>query len=74
MAYITKKKIAQAFHDVVLVRGFSRTSVTAIMSTADFRRQTFYDYFQDKDKPLSCYRDRVLLHRILEKLFVLLIY
>ncbi|AOG32567.1 Transcription regulator, TetR family protein [Lactiplantibacillus plantarum] len=64
MAYITKKKIAQAFHDVVLVRGFSRTSVTAIMSTADFRRQTFYDCFQDKYELLTWFIDDTLTETV----------
>ena len=64
MAYITKKKIAQAFHDVVLVKGFSRTSVTAIMDTADFRRQTFYDYFQDKYELLTWFIDDTLTETV----------
>lgn len=53
--YITKKKIATAFHTVVLKTGFDHTSVTGIMDTAKIRRQSFYDYFQDKYELLVWY-------------------
>ncbi|XSE67569.1 dihydroxyacetone kinase transcriptional activator DhaS [Lactiplantibacillus plantarum] len=46
------------------MRGFSRTSVTAIMSTADFRRQTFYDYFQDKYELLTWFIDDTLTETV----------
>ncbi|MCX2455288.1 dihydroxyacetone kinase transcriptional activator DhaS [Lacticaseibacillus nasuensis] len=48
MDYITRKKIATAFHTAVIQRDFTHTSVTTIMDLACMRRQTFYDYFQDK--------------------------
>ena len=64
MAYITKKKIAKSFHDVVLEKGFNRTSVTAIMDTANFRRQTFYDYFQDKYELLTWFIDDTLAETV----------
>nr|WP_152704892.1 dihydroxyacetone kinase transcriptional activator DhaS [Lactiplantibacillus pentosus] len=64
VAYITKKKIAKSFHDVVLAKGFSRTSVTAIMDAAHFRRQTFYDYFQDKYELLTWFIDDTLAETV----------
>lgn len=48
MDYITRKKIATAFHTAVVQHDFTHTSVTTIMDLAGMRRQTFYDYFQDK--------------------------
>jgi len=64
MAYITQKKIAHAFQTVVLEKGFNRTSVTAIMDTANFRRQTFYDYVQDKYELLTWFMDDTLTETI----------
>ncbi|MFC6181705.1 dihydroxyacetone kinase transcriptional activator DhaS [Lactiplantibacillus daowaiensis] len=64
MAYITKKKIAQAFQQVVLAKGFERTSVTAVMDTAHLRRQTFYDYFQDKYELLAWFIDDTMTETV----------
>lgn len=48
MTYITRKKIAVAFTKVLVRDGFDRTAVSSIMRTAKMRRQTFYEYFEDK--------------------------
>ena len=48
MTYITRKKIAVAFTKVLVRDGFDRTAVSSIMRMAKMRRQTFYEYFEDK--------------------------
>lgn len=48
MTYITRKKIAVAFTKVLARDGFDRTAVSSIMRAAGVRRQTFYEYFEDK--------------------------
>ncbi|VDG21257.1 dihydroxyacetone kinase transcriptional activator DhaS [Lactiplantibacillus mudanjiangensis] len=53
MAYITQRKMAQGLQQLVTTKGIDHTSVTAIMDTAGLRRQTFYDYFQDKYELLA---------------------
>ncbi|MDN6023124.1 MAG: dihydroxyacetone kinase transcriptional activator DhaS [Lactobacillus sp.] len=44
----TKLKIANATKRLVISQPFDHISVTNIMVAAQLRRQTFYDYFQDK--------------------------
>ncbi|MHA3067099.1 dihydroxyacetone kinase transcriptional activator DhaS [Lacticaseibacillus saniviri] len=48
MSYIVQKKIATATKELMSVKPFSQLSVTTIMAEAHLRRQTFYDYFEDK--------------------------
>ena len=44
----TKEIIASAFQDLTINEEIDRISITDIMKQADFRRQTFYDHFDDK--------------------------
>ncbi|GEK90820.1 dihydroxyacetone kinase transcriptional activator DhaS [Alkalibacterium kapii] len=44
----TKKVIADAFQELTTKKAIDKISITDIMKQADFRRQTFYDYFDDK--------------------------
>ncbi|MDN6290875.1 MAG: TetR family transcriptional regulator, partial [Tetragenococcus koreensis] len=44
----TKKVIANAFQELTTKKAIDKISITDIMKQADFRRQTFYDYFDDK--------------------------
>ncbi|MFD1670819.1 dihydroxyacetone kinase transcriptional activator DhaS [Agrilactobacillus yilanensis] len=60
MSYIVKKKIAVAAKALISQKGLEKVSVTNIMATAQLRRQTFYDYFQDKyDLLVWLYEDEV---------------
>ncbi|MBO0441279.1 dihydroxyacetone kinase transcriptional activator DhaS [Candidatus Enterococcus ikei] len=45
---ITKKKIAKVFKKLVAEIGFEKVTIAKIMQESKMRRQTFYDYFQDK--------------------------
>lgn len=45
---ITKKKIAKEFKKLVAQIGFEKVTIAKIMQESNMRRQTFYDYFQDK--------------------------
>ncbi|MGY3750948.1 dihydroxyacetone kinase transcriptional activator DhaS [Vagococcus acidifermentans] len=45
---ITKKVIAYSFKNLLKQTDFQKISVKEIMTAADYRRQTFYDYFTDK--------------------------
>ena len=45
---ITKKKIAKVFKKLVSDSGFEKVTIAKIMQESNMRRQTFYDYFQDK--------------------------
>lgn len=45
---ITKKKIAKIFKKLVGQIGFEKVTIAKIMQESHMRRQTFYDYFQDK--------------------------
>ncbi|EOL50670.1 dihydroxyacetone kinase transcriptional activator DhaS [Enterococcus caccae] len=45
---ITKKKIAKVFKKLVAEIGFEKVTIAKIMKESNMRRQTFYDYFQDK--------------------------
>lgn len=45
---ITKKKIAKTFKKLVAQIGFEKVTIAKIMQESHMRRQTFYDYFQDK--------------------------
>lgn len=45
---ITKKKIAKVFKKLVVEVGFEKVTIAKIMKESHMRRQTFYDYFQDK--------------------------
>ncbi|MGX7245403.1 dihydroxyacetone kinase transcriptional activator DhaS [Enterococcus quebecensis] len=45
---ITKKKIAKVFKKLVTDIGFEKVTIAKIMQESHMRRQTFYDYFQDK--------------------------
>lgn len=44
----TKEIIACAFKDLSSKKAIDKISITDIMKQADYRRQTFYDYFDDK--------------------------
>lgn len=44
----TKQLIALAFQELTTKKAIDKISITDIMKQADFRRQTFYDYFDDK--------------------------
>lgn len=44
----TKEVIACAFKDLSSEKAIDKISITDIMKQADYRRQTFYDYFDDK--------------------------
>lgn len=44
----TKEMIACAFKDLSSKKAIDQISITDIMKQADYRRQTFYDYFDDK--------------------------
>lgn len=60
MSYIAQKKIAMAAKALVQKDGLAKVSVTTIMTAAKMRRQTFYDYFQDKYDVLAwLYHDEV---------------
>lgn len=45
---ITQKKIAKIFKQQVIEVGFEKVTIAKIMKASEMRRQTFYDYFQDK--------------------------
>lgn len=45
---ITQKKIAKIFKQQVIEIGFEKVTIAKIMQASNMRRQTFYDYFQDK--------------------------
>lgn len=45
---ITKKIIAYSLKKIMETTPFSKVSISQIMSEAGIRRQTFYNYFQDK--------------------------
>lgn len=45
---ITKKVIAHALKRLMSEKPFQKISISEIMSTAQMRRQTFYDHFLDK--------------------------
>ncbi len=49
---ITKKIIAYSLKDLLKSKDFSKISIKEIMHQADYRRQTFYDYFSDKEELL----------------------
>lgn len=44
----TKELIASSFKYLVCNKPIDKISITDIMNQANFRRQTFYDYFDDK--------------------------
>ncbi|MDN6161217.1 MAG: dihydroxyacetone kinase transcriptional activator DhaS [Atopostipes sp.] len=44
----TKLRIAQAFQELTIKKSINNISITDIMKETKFRRQTFYDYFDDK--------------------------
>lgn len=44
----TKELIASTFKDLTNEKAIDKISITNIMKRADYRRQTFYDYFDDK--------------------------
>lgn len=44
----TKEIIAWAFKEIALEQAIDKISITDIMQKADYRRQTFYDHFDDK--------------------------
>lgn len=48
-ALITKKVIAYAFKDLAKSQDLNKISITQIMQHAEYRRQTFYDHFLDKE-------------------------
>lgn len=60
MSDTIRKKIAAAAKVLVRQQGVEKVSVTSIMTKAQLRRQTFYDYFQDKYDLLAwLYEDEV---------------
>lgn len=44
----TQEIIALSFQELTIKKAIDKISITDIMKQADFRRQTFYDYFDDK--------------------------
>ena len=44
----TQEIIALAFQELTTKKAIDKISITDIMKQADFRRQTFYDHFDDK--------------------------
>lgn len=64
MSYITQKKIAAAFKTLMVEEPFSKISVTMIMTHAQIRRQTFYDYFPDKFALLAWLYDQEIGEQI----------
>lgn len=50
---ITKKIIAYSFKKAMENTTFQKISIRKIMESAEIRRQTFYDHFQDKYELLS---------------------
>lgn len=46
---ITKKVIAYSLKDLLKTTPYQKISIKDIMSHAEYRRQTFYDHFTDKD-------------------------
>lgn len=44
----TQEIIALAFQELTIKKEIDKISITDIMKQTDFRRQTFYDYFDDK--------------------------
>ncbi|MFC6170564.1 dihydroxyacetone kinase transcriptional activator DhaS [Loigolactobacillus jiayinensis] len=48
MISTTQRQIAAAFKSLMLTKPFKLINVTTIMQQAQLRRQTFYEYFQDK--------------------------
>ncbi|MCH4009545.1 dihydroxyacetone kinase transcriptional activator DhaS [Companilactobacillus sp.] len=60
MSYTKKKMIANLTKDLVVENGLDAVSITKIMSSANMRRQTFYDYFLDKYDLLAwLYQDEI---------------
>lgn len=60
MGYITQKKIATATKALMQKQAFAQLSVTHIMAEAHLRRQSFYDYFEDKYDVLAwIYNDEI---------------
>ncbi|MGX6978283.1 dihydroxyacetone kinase transcriptional activator DhaS [Vagococcus elongatus] len=47
---ITKKIIAYAFKNSLKEKEYHKISIKEIMADAGYRRQTFYDYFVDKEQ------------------------
>ncbi len=50
---ITKKIIAYSLKDLMKTKDFEKISIKEIMLHADYRRQTFYEYFSDKYELLN---------------------
>ncbi|MBE9387783.1 dihydroxyacetone kinase transcriptional activator DhaS [Vagococcus salmoninarum] len=50
---ITKKIIAYALKSLMTTTPFTKITIRQIMETADIRRQTFYNHFQDKYELLT---------------------
>jgi len=50
---ITKKLIAKSLKDLVQTQDFEHIDISAIMQNTGVRRQTFYNYFHDKDELLN---------------------
>ncbi|MGX6970627.1 dihydroxyacetone kinase transcriptional activator DhaS [Vagococcus bubulae] len=46
---ITKKVIAYSLKDLLKTTPYQKISIKDIMSNAEYRRQTFYDHFTDKE-------------------------
>ena len=59
---ITQKIIAKAFKDLMQSNAYHQISVSDIMQTAKIRRQTFYNYFQDKYEVV----EYIFTHEVLE--------
>lgn len=62
----TKKKISEAFQDVLMQKPFSRIKVKDIVDVADVSHMTFYRNFSDKFDLVEqiCYDDMMLFTKI----------
>ena len=64
MPISAKEKIQQAFVQLVLEKGFEKTSVSAIIKLASIHRSTFYAHYVDKYDLLEKLQDQVLLQMV----------
>lgn len=55
-----QEKIKQAFIELVLEKGFEKTSVSGIIKHAGIHRSTFYAYYEDKYQLLDQLQEEVI--------------
>ncbi|MGX7107980.1 dihydroxyacetone kinase transcriptional activator DhaS [Facklamia miroungae] len=60
----TQEIIALAFQELTMTKEIDKISITDIMKQADFRRQTFYDHFDDKYDLVTWIFSHELCHSI----------